>query len=217
MNNLINATNVEVVTLDSREVAEMVGGRHDNLLRKIDGVNKDFTELKVELSKYWEESSYKDESGKENRCLKITKRGCGFIANKTPGTKGNIFTHRYMERFEEMEKHLQGELVPIKQLEERMHEMFNKEMARFRKEFPEYIKPLSADKHRITKYIKERLGITKANDEFKLVKERVLMLLGAEKWEDVPVETLLNSMGLIDESIRVIKSERKENQVVWNF
>lgn len=41
------------------------------------------------------------------------------------------------------------------------------------------------------------------------------MVLGAEKWEDVPVETLLNSMSLIDESIKIIKSERKENQITW--
>ncbi len=41
------------------------------------------------------------------------------------------------------------------------------------------------------------------------------MLLGADKWEDVPVETLLNAMNLIDESIKVIKSERNENQVSW--
>lgn len=214
MNEIIKVNN-EVAVLDSREVAEMVGTRHDNLLKKIDGVTKDFTDLKVEVSKYWEESTYKDASGKENRCLKITKRGCGFIANKTPGTKGNIFTHRYMERFEQMEKQLKGELMPVNNLQEIITDTVTKEIDRLRKEHSEYIRPLSVEKHKITKYIKDRLEISKANEEFELVKQRVLMLLGADKWEDVPVETLLNAMNLIDESIKVIKSERNENQVSW--
>ena len=215
MSEIMKMTNENIVTLDSREVAEMVGTQHKSLLGKIDEVNKDFTEHKIVLSEYWIESKYKDASGKENRCLKITKRGCEFIAHKTTGTKGNIFTHRYMERFEEMEKQLQGELVPINNLQSVISNAVTKEIDRLRKEHSEYIKPLSADKYRITKYIKDRLDITKVNKEFDLVKERVLMLLGAEKWEDVPVETLLNSMDLIDESIKIIKSERKENQVAW--
>ena len=114
-----------------------------------------------------------------------------------------------------MERQLHGELVPVNSLQSVISDAVTKEIDRLRKEHSEYIKPLSADKYRIAKYIKDRLDITKANKEFDLVKERVLMLLGAEKWEDVPVETLLNSMDLIDESIRVIKSERKENQVTW--
>ena len=114
-----------------------------------------------------------------------------------------------------MERQLHGELMPVNSLQSVISDAVTKEIGRLRKEHSEYIKPLSADKYRITKYIKDRLDITKANKEFDLVKERVLMLLGAEKWEDVPVETLLNSMDLIDESIRVIKSERKENQVTW--
>lgn len=38
-------------------------------------------------------------------------------------------------------------------------------------------------------------------------------MLDAEKWEDVPVEVLSKSMDLIDESINIIKSERKDNQI----
>lgn len=215
MNNIIK-TNNEVLTLDSREVAEMVEMRHDNLLKKIDGVNKDFTDLKIELSDYWEESTYKDASGKKNRNLKITKRGCGFIAHKTTGTKGNIFTHKYMERFEEMEKQLQGNnLVPIDEIKNVIVEQVKEQLEKVDIKYSDYVRPLSTEKRRISQYIKERLGIDKANDEYKQVKNRVLMLLGAEKWEDVPVETLLNSMNLIDESIKVIKSERPYKQMNW--
>ncbi|CEQ14818.1 Rha family transcriptional regulator [Paraclostridium sordellii] len=215
MNNIIK-TNNEVLTLDSREVAEMVEMEHKNLLRKIDEVNKDFNERKIELVKYWEESTYKDAKGEERRCLKITKRGCGFIAHKTTGTKGNIFTHKYMERFEEMEKQLQGNnLVPIDEIKNVIVEQVKEQLEKVDIKYSDYVRPLSTEKRRISQYIKERLGIDKANDEYKQVKNRVLMLLGADKWEDVPVETLLNSMNLIDQSIKVIKSERPYKQMNW--
>lgn len=209
--------NVEpVVRISSREVAKMMGVNHKDLLKKIDGVNEVFKSEKVRPSIYWEEGTYKQNgNGKQNREFQVTKKGCEFIANKSTGEKGIIFTHRYMERFEEMEKQLHGELIPVNDLQSVISNAVTKEIDRLRKEHSEYIKPLSADKYRITKYIKDRLEITKANKEFDLVKERVLMLLGAEKWEDVPVQVLLNSMDLIDESIKVIKSERKENQVAW--
>lgn len=215
MNNIIK-TNNEVLTLDSREVAEMVEMRHGDLIRKIDEVSKDFTERNIALSDYWEENTYKDASGKTNRCLKITKRGCGFIAHKTTGTKGNIFTHKYMERFEEMEKQLQGNnLVPIDEIKNVIVEQVKEQLEKVDIKYSDYVRPLSTEKRRISQYIKDRLGIDKANDEYKQVKNRVLMLLGAEKWEDVPVETLLNSMNLIDESISVIKAERPYKQMNW--
>jgi Uncharacterized phage-encoded protein len=92
--------------LSSKEVCEMMEIRHPDLLRKIDGINKDFTESKIAFSKYWTESSYKDGSGKSNREFQITKRGCEFLAHKTTGTKGNLFTDRYMDRFEQMKEQL---------------------------------------------------------------------------------------------------------------
>ena len=215
MNNIIKSNN-EVLTLDSREVAEMVEMRHGELIRKIDEVSKDFNERKIALVDYWKESTYKDAKGEERRCLKITKRGCGFIAHKTTGSKGNIFTHKYMEKFEKMESQLQGNnLVPIDEIKNVIVEQVKEQLEKVDIKYSDYVRPLSTEKRRISQYIKERLGIDKANDEYKQVKNRVLMLLGAEKWEDVPVETLLNSMNLIDESISVIKSERPYKQLDW--
>lgn len=92
--------------LSSREVAQMIEMRHTELLRKIDNINKDFTQRKIAFSKYWTESSYKDSSGKSNREFLITKRGCEFLAHKTTGTKGNLFTDRYMDRFEQMKDYI---------------------------------------------------------------------------------------------------------------
>ena len=99
----------------STEVAEMLNIEHKNLMRKIEGINKDFTEHKIVPSEYWLESHYFDKSGKANRCYNITKKGCEFLAHKTTGTKGNIFTARYMERFEQMEKALKVRAEPPRQ------------------------------------------------------------------------------------------------------
>lgn len=92
--------------ISSREVAEMMEVNHRDLLRKIEGISNDLTERKIALSKYWEESQYKDASGKSNREYQITKRGCEFLAHKSTGTKGNLFTDRYMDRFAEMEQRI---------------------------------------------------------------------------------------------------------------
>lgn len=91
--------------LSSREVAQMMEIKeHKNLLKKIDGINKDLTSSKVSSLKYWVESTYKDSKGEERREFLITKRGCEFLAHKTNGTKGNLFTDRYMDRFEQMKE-----------------------------------------------------------------------------------------------------------------
>jgi phage regulator Rha-like protein len=79
-------------TLSSREVAEMMEIEHANLLKKIDGINIDFRKVKIDFSKYWNESSYYVEGQTRSyREFQITKRGCEFLAHKTTGTKGNLF------------------------------------------------------------------------------------------------------------------------------
>lgn len=58
------------------------------------------------VSDYFILSSYKDSSGKENKCYKITKLGCDFLANKFTGEKGILFTAKYVKRFSDMEEQL---------------------------------------------------------------------------------------------------------------
>lgn len=100
-------TTKEIATINSKEVAEMMDTRHSDLMRKIEGINKDFNERKIALVDYWLESSYVDKKGEERKCYEVTKMGCEFLAHKSTGKKGNIFTAKYMERFNEMEKELQ--------------------------------------------------------------------------------------------------------------
>ena len=94
------------ITISSREVADMMEVQHKHLLEKIDKINKTLTSRKIDPLKYWTESSYKDAKGEARREFQVTKRGCEFLAHKSTGEKGIIFTDRYMDRFEEMENAL---------------------------------------------------------------------------------------------------------------
>lgn len=105
-------TNQKVKTIDSREVAEMMETSHDQILRKLEGA-KDrkgiigiLTDNHMVVSDYFIESSYKDGSGKENKCYLFTKMGCEFIANKFTGEKGILFTAKYVKKFNTMEEQL---------------------------------------------------------------------------------------------------------------
>lgn len=107
--------------LSSREVADMIEMQHKNLLKKIEGIEVDLTSSSsnVSSSKYWVESTYKDAKGEERKEYQITKRGCEFLAHKTTGTKGNLFTDRYMDKFNVMEEYIQEQpkiLSPREQL-----------------------------------------------------------------------------------------------------
>lgn len=109
-NQLSNNNNNNIKTIDSREIAEMLGIKHWEVLRKLDGTDKTkgiipvLTDNKIVVSDYFIKSSYKDPSGKENRCYLFTKMGCEFIANKFTGEKGILFTAKYVKRFNEMEQ-----------------------------------------------------------------------------------------------------------------
>lgn len=94
--------------LSSREVAEMMDVEHSKLLRKIEDINEDFRESKIGFSKYWIESTYTvDGNNKSYKEFQVTIRGCEFLAHKTTGTKGNLFTDKYMDKFVAMENIIQ--------------------------------------------------------------------------------------------------------------
>ena len=104
MENELMNSNMKVQTISSREVAEMMEVEHKNLLQKIDGINKILV-AENSATKYWTESTFENR-GKQYREFQVTKRGCEFLAHKSTGEKGIIFTDRYMDRFEEMENAL---------------------------------------------------------------------------------------------------------------
>ena len=105
------ATSTKENTISSREVAVMMDYSHKDILRKIDNLNKELGVAQISSTQYWIESTYVHEQNKMTyREYKVTKKGCELIAHKTEGQKGVLFTVRYMDRFEEMEKKLQKQL-----------------------------------------------------------------------------------------------------------
>lgn len=103
-------------TITTLEIAEMMDISHRDVLNKLHGTTDKvgnikqvgiiptLTKANFRLSDYFIQSTYRDASGKENKCYKVTKLGCDFLANKFTGEKGIIFTARYVKRFDEMEK-----------------------------------------------------------------------------------------------------------------
>lgn len=78
-----NLTTKEIATINSKEVAEMMEMEHSKLLRKISGINKDFTEFKFDSNIYWTKSSYVDKKGRSRKCYEITKNGCELIIQRS--------------------------------------------------------------------------------------------------------------------------------------
>ena len=64
------------------------------------------------MSDLWQLSSYKDNTGRTLKEYQVTKKGCEFLAHKTTGEKGDLFTIRYMNKFEEMEQYIKEQQVP---------------------------------------------------------------------------------------------------------
>ena len=111
----INEMNNLVASISSREVAEMMETRHDNLMNKIEkhtAILEKVTDLKIKVSDLWQLSSYKDNTGRTLKEYQVTKKGCEFLAHKTTGEKGDLFTIRYMNKFEEMEQYIKEQQVP---------------------------------------------------------------------------------------------------------
>lgn len=112
-------------TVDSREVAEMIGKRHDHLIRDIGGYieimesneskSGSVTAPNFGVSDFFIPSEYKDSTGRTLPCYLLTKKGCDMVANKLTGQKGVLFTAAYVTAFEAMREHLEtGKPLPMK-------------------------------------------------------------------------------------------------------
>lgn len=109
VNELIKVNQEEKVNvIDSREVAEMVEKEHSKLMRDIRRYCEYLAEANIGLGEYFIESSYLDANNQSRPCYLVTRKGCEICANKMTGAKGVIFTTKYVDRFNEMEKQLKN-------------------------------------------------------------------------------------------------------------
>jgi len=93
--------------IDSREVAEIVGKRHDHLIRDINNYIKTIEKITAPnfgVSEFFLVNTYKDSTGRTLPCYLLTKMGCEMVANKLTGEKGVLFTAMYVKKFNDMER-----------------------------------------------------------------------------------------------------------------
>lgn len=109
MNNLTIIKHEGINVTDSREVAEMIGKEHKNLLRDIQGYIKVMEDSsKLSCQNFFIESTYKNSQNKTQPCYLLTKQGCEMVANKMTGEKGVLFTAKYVQAFNKMEEHIKN-------------------------------------------------------------------------------------------------------------
>ena len=107
MNNLTIKNYNGVNVTDSREVAEMTGKKHDQLMRSIRGYIEVLDDsAKLQTQDFFIESTYKNSQNKTQPCYLLTKQGCEMVANKMTGEKGILFTAEYVQAFNKMEQHI---------------------------------------------------------------------------------------------------------------
>lgn len=132
-------------TLDSREVAKMLGKAHCELLKDMRRYIKQFNEVNIPFVDFFQESTYEDTKGETRPCYRITRKGCEFIANKLTGTKGTAFTARYINRFHEMESIISSQSPAVAPVQLEKMEQIEKEYADLKKE----IRGIKSDLKRI--------------------------------------------------------------------
>lgn len=92
----------EPLVIDSRDVAEMVGKRHDNVIQDIRKIISHLEgNLKIQDT-YFMEHEYTDTQGKKRLCYLLTKKGCELFSTRMTGAKGTQFAVAYVEKFNEM-------------------------------------------------------------------------------------------------------------------
>lgn len=105
MNLTIENYNGQLVA-DSREVAAMLGRPHWVLVRSVRTYCRYLNDNKIGVVEFFIPATYKDEKGEERPCYKLTEKGCDFVANKTTGEKGAVFTAQYVSAFHAMRNYL---------------------------------------------------------------------------------------------------------------
>ena len=107
MQELIIKNHKGINVIDSREVAEMIGKNHKELMRSIRGyINVIEDSAKLRSQDFFIESTYKNSQNKSQPCYLLTKQGCEMVANKMTGEKGILFTAEYVQAFNKMEEHI---------------------------------------------------------------------------------------------------------------
>lgn len=194
---MIGYKNNQLATIDSREVAEMLGKEHSELLKEIEG-RKDNKNVGIiptlekgnfHLSNYFIPSTYRSGT-REYKCYLVTKMGCELLGNKQQGEKGILFTAKYVERFNEMEQAIKGQALNTSELSPEL-QMFNQmfqAMANTELEIKK-VKAVAEETNEKLEETKEELE--EAKEEIKGIREAVT--LEPNQWRK-DTATLINKI-----------------------
>ncbi len=114
------ANGKKVPVIDSREVAEMMSITHPELLKRIEGTKDGkykgyiptLEKGNFTSQNFFIESTYQG-ARRQEKCYLCTKQGCELVAHKITGEKGILFSARYVERFNQMEEALRGQIQKL--------------------------------------------------------------------------------------------------------
>lgn len=172
--------NLRKATLTTLEVAEMMEIPHGDLLKKLEG-RKDrkgyvqiLNEGQMSVDDFFYKSSYLDAKGEKRPCYEVTRLGCDFLANKSTGEKGVLFTARYVKQFHEME----AQIIQIPLTEH------PGEVANYLKEMGKRMEQERMAPHKIAeafKMVSQQYGIRLPDDFVKVPKYEQMELSFSEK------------------------------------
>lgn len=133
----------------SKQLENVLGKKHYAIKRDIrqhiENLDYDENNMYTNLytsRKYFIDSTFTDEYGREQHQYLITKIGCDFIANKLTGRKGAQFTDAYITAFENMKAHIEQQQYQVPQTPmQALEMMFNvqKEQEQFNKQMQQEI------------------------------------------------------------------------------
>ena len=201
----------EIKTIPSYEVAEMMGKRHSDVLRMLEGSEKPkvvgiiptiLTNVELRLLDYFIESTYVDKKGETRKCYECTKMGCEMLANKMTGEKGILFTAKYVAKFNAMEKSI--ELPSTQGIRKVVEEELDKKV-------PKLIGTKDKGVKEYTKLVKRLLGIPKVDADYYNIINCFKITHGVNKLEDLPYteETMMELASLTKKYTRKVNGQKR--------
>lgn len=207
-----------ILLVESRDVAKALDKRHDHLVRDIDtyvyhmeNPPKETTSPnlgRLNPKEFFIESMYEDKKKEQRRCYLITKMGCEFLAGKTTGAKGTLFSVLYVKEFNRMQEQLAKQESEQWKNTRQEGKSYRRELTDTIKELVEYsvskgVSPKKANQcyGRFTKIINNALGIKKAKDNHTrdYLDEKTLTYL--KIFEDMAKRTIEDGLDLMEHDI----------------
>ena len=211
----ITIENEQAITT-SRNVAENFGKQHKHVLEAIDELTEGLAENSANL--FYESEYVHPQNKRTFREIYMTKDGFTLLAMGFTGKRALEFKLAYIEQFNKMEEAIRGVYHVsetaltnnvMNAIEDKLFHKIDKRLEKYEENY----RPTQANKIAFNSYIKSGLGDEREPGEADLVKRRVLLMLDAENWQDVPYKRLIENMRLIDESIQAVKSFRTKQQL----